>query len=138
MMGEPIDLTVPDQYLLAAWATKTVLVASLSVPGAKRLVPANLYRWFEKHQVPLPRSVISLSHYVGGDAFNCVFAVGHLGFCVFVPDLPGDPAIGEPAPSRRRVKIWPVETNSRWSPPITMTDADLEAESTLFPGLGEG
>jgi hypothetical protein len=68
MRGEPMALSVPDQYLLATWAVKTALVIARAIPGGATLVPAELYAWFGANRVPPPRSVVSLGYYVGGEA----------------------------------------------------------------------
>jgi hypothetical protein len=163
LLGKAMTLSLPDQHLIATWATKTALIATRAVPaGGRDPIPVEAYRWFGKNQMPLPRSVIALGRYDGEgpwpvnlhvhgaklwradgrpapadhttNAMHAVFAVGHLSFSVIVTYLDGDPDVGEPAASPHRVKIWPATADRQWPPAIEISDADMKDESRLLPG----
>ena len=61
--GTPRVLSASDQFVAAAWATKTMLTMQGTNIGKERIASAEQYHWFFEHQQPLPGSHAWLIRY---------------------------------------------------------------------------
>jgi hypothetical protein len=60
LLDERCILTLPEQHLLATWATKTALTMEGANIGGKRHTPESEYHWFHDHVAPLPNAHVWL------------------------------------------------------------------------------
>lgn len=160
MTDQPRGFSITEQHAIATWATKTVLVAVLAMPGGRDVISSEMYGWFKQQQTPLPNSIVWLGRYDGEgewpttfklhgagygpidepkpayeDAvkgFHAVFASGHLALCVFaIPDGPRVDGYSH----EKRILIWPnVAGEVSWPPTRSLSQGDLRTESAEVPG----
>jgi hypothetical protein len=156
----PYSYSIPDQFVIAVWATKTVLVALRAIPRQPEVISPAMYRWFAEHRAPLPNSVAWIGRYDGDGewpvsfklhaagygpidepqpsyeeaikGFHAVFAAGHLAFFVF--GIPDGPRVDGNSHAKR-VLIWPnAEGAVAWPPPVSLGQSELKSESAELPG----
>ena len=155
-------LSALEQFVVASWATKTMLTMQGTNIGKERVVSAEQYRWFFEHQQPLPGSHVWLVRYADrtrwpivahqyamsvrrtrepapqiGDplnGFGVVFTVGHLGFWLFGVEVPG-PAAVQSDTNDAYIKVWPTFGGDvRWPPARPFSrEADLEGLARRMP-----
>jgi hypothetical protein len=155
LSDQPCVLTAVDQAAIATWATKTALAMQGLNIGGERVFSETQYRWFERHQMPLPGSHVWLSRYTDrsrwpisahqwgmtlgpadgpplhpGDpmnGFGVAFAVGPVAFWLVGYDVPGGPHT-QAGSDDKQLLIWPaLGADVRWPP-----QKALESEQELM------
>jgi hypothetical protein len=157
---QPCSYSITEQFAIAVWATKTVLVALRAIPRQPEVIGPAMYRWFAENRAPLPNSVAWIGRYDGrGEwpvsfnlhaagygrsdepqpsyeeaikGFHAVFVAGHLAFFVF--GIPDGPRV-DGSNHAKRVLIWPNAAGAvAWPPTVSLAESELKSESAELPG----